>query len=121
MELLLRSNVCLNPHAESQRPGNVFPFTLSKILGSGRPVVSTRMGHVEADLQSAILFSVDHSISAFRAAMNSMIMKLGEFQKKAEAVRLVVNERYGSEGLHMGLETVLSRATRVPWAQPGEE
>jgi Glycosyl transferases group 1 len=73
--LLCSAKICVNPHALSQTPGNVFAFKIIEYLSAGARVVSTRMGVLEPEIEAGITYISDNQPETIVAALKQVIVE----------------------------------------------
>jgi len=108
--LMCSAKICVNPHAVSQTPGNVFAFKIIEYLASGAHVVTTPMGVVEPEIEAGITYMEDNRPETIAAALKQVI---GERRYEYTAER-VVQERYGPMAVSEALETLMGQAVSRP-------
>jgi hypothetical protein len=108
VDLLCSSKICINPHAVSKTPGNVFAFKIIEYLGAGAHVMTTPMGTLEKEFESGITYLADNNPETIAAAIQEVI-RTGRWKHTAErAVRAV----YGSAAVADSLDALIQRALK---------
>jgi glycosyltransferase involved in cell wall biosynthesis len=73
VQLLRSAKICINPHAVSQTPGNVFAFKIVEYLAAGAHVVTTHMGELEKDIEQGITYMADNAPETIAATLANVI------------------------------------------------
>jgi hypothetical protein len=108
VRLLCSAKICINPHAVSKTPGNVFAFKIIEYLGAGAHVVSTPMGTLEKDLESGITYIPDNSPETIAAILQQVIRNGTWAHTAVRAVHAV----YGSAAVANSLDALLQRVVK---------
>jgi hypothetical protein len=102
--LMSSAKICINPHAVSQRPGNVFAFKIIEYLAAGAHCVTTRMGKLESDLERGITYMHDNSPETIGATLRKVIGEHGYEHLAANAAQ----EAYGTRAVSRSLDDFLT-------------
>jgi glycosyltransferase involved in cell wall biosynthesis len=54
VRVICSARICINPHAVSQTPGNIFAFKIIEYLAAGAHVITTPMGALEREIECGI-------------------------------------------------------------------
>jgi hypothetical protein len=73
VEMMSSAKICINPHAVSDTPGNVFAFKIIEYLASGAHCVTTPMGKLEPDLEAGITYMHDNSPETIADTLRNLI------------------------------------------------
>ena len=73
VELMSSAKICVNPHAVSQTPGNVFAFKIIEYLAAGAHCITTPMGRLESDLETGITYMPDNTPEMIAATLKKVI------------------------------------------------
>ena len=103
--LLSSAKICINPHAVSKIPGNVFAFKIIEYLGAGAHVISTPMGTLEKDVEAGITYIPDNNPKTIAAALRQVVLTDGWANTAVKAVRAV----YGASAVAESLDKLLQR------------
>src|SRR5262249_61834215 len=71
--LMGSAKICINPHAVSQTPGNVFAFKIIEYLAAGAHVLTTRMGTLEPEIEAGITYMADNAPATIAAALERVV------------------------------------------------
>jgi glycosyltransferase involved in cell wall biosynthesis len=105
VELMSSAKICVNPHALSQTPGNVFAFKIIEYLAAGAHVVTTPMGILEQEVERGITYMADNFPKTIAAAVKRAI----ETRAWERDARQFVIETYGEAATARSLEALLSQ------------
>lgn len=105
VRLLCSARVCINPHAVSQSPGNVFAFKIIEYLAAGAHVVTTPMGSLEQELEAGITYMSDNSPAIIAAALQQVIQDRGYERTAAQAAA----KTYGPAAVSKLLDTLIQQ------------
>jgi hypothetical protein len=108
VNLLCSAKICINPHAVSTTPGNVFAFKIIEYLGAGAHVITTPMGTLEREVESGITYMSDNSPGTIGATIQRVIQTRRWEHSVAEAIHSV----YGSAAVADSLDTLLKRVAK---------
>jgi glycosyltransferase involved in cell wall biosynthesis len=106
VNLMCSAKICINPHAVSQTPGNVFAFKIIEYLASGAHTVTTAMGTLEPELEAGITYMVDNRPETIAATLKGVIAG----QRYEATARDAAQERYGPKAVSEALEGLLRAA-----------
>jgi glycosyl transferase family 1/glycosyl transferase family 4 len=73
VRLICSARICINPHAVSQTPGNVFAFKIIEYLGAGAHVITTPMGVLEPELERGITYMPDNKAQTIATTAKQVI------------------------------------------------
>ena len=105
--LMTSAKVCINPHAVSRTPGNVFAFKLVEYLAAGAHVVTTPMGELEHDLEAGITYMPDNSPPTIAGTLNDVIAK-----RRYEATAMdAAHGKYGSAAVSALLDALVQEVS----------
>jgi hypothetical protein len=108
VELMSSAKICINPHAVSQTPGNVFAFKIIEYLAAGAHCITTPMGRLESDLEAAITYMADNSPETIIATLKKVIedgLYLNGAAKAAE-------EAYGTRAVSRSLDKFVNQVLK---------
>jgi len=108
VELLCSAKICINPHALSKTPGNVFAFKIIEYLGAGAHVITTPMGTLEKEVESGITYMADNSAATIAATIQHVI-RTGRWEHTAARS---VQAMYGSAAVADSLDALLQRVVK---------
>jgi glycosyltransferase involved in cell wall biosynthesis len=106
--LLCSARLCINPHAVSQTPGNVFAFKIIEYLAAGAHVVTTPMGSLEPELEAGITYMNDNSPPTIAATLQRVIDKRDYERTAAQAAA----QKYGPTTVLGSLDTLIQQVLR---------
>ena len=86
VRILCSAKICINPHAVSKTPGNVFAFKIIEYLGAGAHVVTTPMGELEKEIENGISYMPDNRPETIAATLRAVITTKRWEQNAAQAV-----------------------------------
>jgi glycosyltransferase involved in cell wall biosynthesis len=113
VRLLCSAKICMNPHAVSQTPGNVFAFKIVEYLGAGAHVITTPMGTLEEEMERGITYMPDNNPDTIAATLKRVVLERGWGRTAAK----YVHQKYGptavSESLNMFMKQVLTRSAKT--------
>lgn len=110
LELFSRAHVLVNPHRNSVAIGSIFPFKMIEYLGTGRPVISTRMAALDGVIGSAILYTESDSPAHMAASLREMKRDYPLWSSMAEVSKREAWRLYGPDVVRSALMTVFGRA-----------
>ena len=116
VHLMSSAKICINPHAVSNTPGNVFAFKIIEYLGAGAHVVTTPMGKLENEFESGITYMPDNRPQTI-AAFLSRLIREGGWERTAV---YHAHARYGAAAVAQSLDTLLRRAVEGGRAAIGQ-
>ncbi len=105
LELMTSSKICINPHAVSQTPGNVFAFKIIEYLASGAHCITTPMGKLESDLETGITYMPNNSPEAIAATLKRVI----EDRRYQLVAAKAAQEAYGTQAISRSLDKFLEQ------------
>ena len=108
VELMSSARICINPHAVSQTPGNVFAFKIIEYLVAGAHCVTTRMGKLETDLEHGITYMQDNSPETIAAILKKVTAERGYERVAPKAAQ----DAYGSHAVSKSLGIFLKQVTQ---------
>ena len=108
VELMSSARICINPHAVSQTPGNVFAFKIIEYLAAGAHCVTTRMGKLETDLEHGITYMQDNSPETIAAILKKVTAERGYERVAPKAAQ----DAYGSHAVSKSLGIFLKQVTQ---------
>jgi glycosyltransferase involved in cell wall biosynthesis len=71
--LITSAKICVNPHAVSETPGNVFAFKIIEYLAAGAHVLTTPMGALEPELERGITYIPNNQPATIATALKELI------------------------------------------------
>ena len=72
---LAQCKIGMNPHDLSQTPGNVFATKIVEYLAAGTHVISTRMGHLEPEIEAGITYIEDNAPETILKSLREVIIQ----------------------------------------------
>lgn len=112
-QILAGSDICVNPHRmELGHRGAVFPFKVIEYVGAGKPVVTSPISALHAELEGALVRYASDSSTELATAIDSAILDLRRLTPLAEAAALRAFECYSIPAVAAQLTGLLERATR---------
>jgi hypothetical protein len=108
VHLLSSAKICINPHAVSKTPGNVFAFKIIEYLGAGAHVITTPMGTLEREVESGITYVPDNSPPTIAAALQYVI-RTGRWEHTAARS---VRAKHGPAAAADSLDALLQRVVK---------
>jgi glycosyltransferase involved in cell wall biosynthesis len=106
--LLGQARIGINPHAVSERPGNVFAFKIVEYLAAGLHCVTTPMGAVEAELEEGMTYIPDNTAPTIGRALKKLIGDRG-YERIATPV---AQTTYGPAAVARALNDLITGVTR---------
>lgn len=103
VELLSTAKICVNPHAVTQTPGNLFAFKIIEYLAAGASVVTTPMGQLENELEAGITYMPDNSPGTIASTLEGMINEHKYERTAMEAAQ----EMYGPAPIAKALNSLV--------------
>ena len=103
---LAQCKIGMNPHDLSQTPGNVFATKIVEYLAAGTHVISTRMGHLEPEIDAGITYIEDNAPETILKSLREVICQ-GAHRRLARAA---VVGLYGPAAVSEKLQTLLQQA-----------
>lgn len=112
VELLCSAKICINPHAVSRTPGNVFAFKIIEYLAAGAHCITTPMGALEPDLEAGITYMPDNSPGTITATLKRVIEEHRYEQRAGDAAERSYGPQSVSSSLTAFLQQVLEEKRR---------
>jgi len=109
--LMSSAKICINPHAVSQKPGNVFAFKIIEYLAAGAHCVTTPMGTLEPDLEAGMTYMPDNEPATIVATLKRVI----EDRRYDLVAPKAAQQAYGTHAVSMSLNKFLAQVV------PGRE
>jgi hypothetical protein len=106
--LMSSAKICINPHAVSHVPGNVFAFKIIEYLAAGAHCVTTPMGKLEADLEAGITYMPDNEPPTIAATLRKVIEDRRYELQAAKAAQRAYGTQTVSTSLAKFLRQVVS-------------
>ena len=100
---LCSASICINPHAVSQTPGNVFAFKIIEYLAAGAHVITTPMGQLEPELETGITYIADNKPETIASALKQVIENRSYDRTAADAAL----RSYGPDAVAESLQVLL--------------
>jgi glycosyltransferase involved in cell wall biosynthesis len=107
VRLICSAKICINPHAVSQTPGNVFAFKIIEYLAAGAHVITTPMGTLEREIERGITYLSDNAPESIASALRSVTLN-GRWHEGAADY---VQRTYGTAALSKSLDLLIRQAT----------
>jgi hypothetical protein len=108
VQLLCSAKICINPHAISKTPGNVFAFKIIEYLGAGAHVITTPMGALEKEFESGVTYMPDNNPITIAATLQDVI-RTARWELTAAPS---VHAKYGSAAVADSLDALLQRVVK---------
>jgi hypothetical protein len=105
ISLMTSAKICINPHAVSQTPGNVFAFKIIEYLAAGAHCITTPMGKLEPDLEAGITYMRDNSPETISATLKKVIEERLYEHFAAQAA----HDAYGTRAVSRSLDNFLKQ------------
>jgi glycosyltransferase involved in cell wall biosynthesis len=105
INLMTSAKICINPHAVSQTPGNVFAFKIIEYLAAGAHCITTPMGRLELELEAGITYMPDNSPETISATLNRVIEEHLYERLAAQSA----HEAYGTRAVSRSLDDFLKQ------------
>jgi Glycosyl transferases group 1 len=106
--LMSSAKICINPHAVSERPGNVFAFKIIEYLAAGAHCITTPMGKLESDLERGITYMRDNSPETIADTLRKATKERVYERLAAKAA----HEAYAAQAVSLTLDNFLTQALR---------
>jgi len=117
IELMTSATICINPHAVSRTPGNVFAFKLVEYLAAGAHVITTPMGALEADLEIAMTYMGDNSPATIASTIKDVVAA-GRYRSTAMEA---AHHNYGPQAVSTALDGLVQAvAAKAPFPSRSE-
>ena len=113
VRLMCSAKICINPHALSETPGNVFAFKIIEYIAAGAHVVSTPMGVLEGEIERGITYIGANDPRTIATTLNEVILGSAWRQTAAEYVCAA----YGPGAISDALDEFLLQAVEYHRAQ----
>jgi hypothetical protein len=113
VNLLCSAKICVNPHAVSKTPGNVFAFKIIEYLGGGAHVVTTPMGPLDTALEAGITYMPDNTPETIGNTLRDVISGRRWEQNAARSTRDAYGLAAVSKSLNALLQSVCNGATSL--------
>ena len=108
VELMSSAKICINPHAVSQTPGNVFAFKIIEYLAAGAHCVTTRMGTLEPNIEAGITYMPDNLPETIAATLHEVVEERRYDRLAAEAAL----DTYGPKAVSRSIEKFLKQVLK---------
>lgn len=105
-KFLSQCKIGMNPHDLSQTPGNVFATKIVEYLAAGTHVISTRMGHLEPEIEEGITYIEDNEPATILKSLRGVISQ-GVHRRLARSATVNL---YGPAAVSQKLQTLLQQA-----------
>ena len=105
VDLLSSARICINPHAVSRTPGNLFAFKIVEYLAAGASVVSTPMGQLEEELEAGIIYMPENTPETIAQTLQQVIVHRTFERTAMEAAQ----ELYGRATVAKSLNILVSQ------------
>ena len=103
---LAECKIGMNPHDLSQTPGNVFATKIVEYLAAGTHVISTRMGHLEPEIEAGITYIEDNTSETILKSLREVITQ-GIHRRLARAAAVGL---YGPVAVSDKLQSLIQQA-----------
>jgi glycosyltransferase involved in cell wall biosynthesis len=117
VRLICSAKICINPHAVSQTPGNVFAFKIIEYLAAGAHVITTPMGTLEREIECGITYMPDNKPETIAATLKRVIEARSYERTAAQAVL----QTCGPEAVSRSLDQVLHNVMAAERKKAGSE
>lgn len=108
VSLMTTARICINPHAVSRTPGNVFAFKLIEYIAAGAHVITTPMGVLEPELEAAVTYMRNNHPETIAATLRQVI---DERRYENTAAR-AADARYGLAAVGDAISTFVDAVQR---------
>ena len=108
IELMCSAKICINPHAVSQTPGNVFAFKIIEYLAAGAHCVTTPMGTLEPQIEAGITYMPNNLPETIAVTLNKVVKDRRYEHSAADAAQ----QAYGPETVSRSLDKFLEQALK---------
>ena len=115
VELMSLAQICINPHAPSLIPGNVFAFKIIEYLAAGAHCITTAMGALEPAIEAGISYMPDNSPETIAATLKGVIENRRYEHRAAEAAQ----EAYGNQAISRSLGGLFKEVLKRTGKDPG--
>jgi hypothetical protein len=105
--LMSSAKICINPHAVSQIPGNVFAFKIIEYLASGAHCVTTPMGTLEPELEAGMTYMPDNEPGTIAATLKRVI----EARRYEHRAAKPTQQAYGTQAVSKSLGSFLEQVS----------
>jgi glycosyltransferase involved in cell wall biosynthesis len=114
LEKLTAGSICVNAQRAGQvKPGSVFPFKMIEYLGSACPVISTRMGYVEPELEVGIRYAASESPADLAAGFRDVFNHYDEWAQRSQLAQSAAWASYGSGVVMHRLNALLQAVLQI--------
>ncbi len=110
VDLISSAKLCINPHAVSETPGNLFAFKIIEYLAGGAHVITTPMGTLEREVETGITYMPDNNPVTIAGTLRRVIQ---DRSWERCAMQYVV-DTYGPFAVAKSLQTLIGQVTREP-------
>jgi glycosyltransferase involved in cell wall biosynthesis len=110
VELMSSASICINPHAVSRTPGNVFAFKLVEYLAAGAHVITTPMGALEQELEKGMTYMPDNLPATIAGALQDVVAN-----RRYEATAMdAAHQKYGPPAVSSSLDALVQAVRDRP-------
>ncbi|OAI55807.1 hypothetical protein AYO49_01015 [Verrucomicrobiaceae bacterium SCGC AG-212-N21] len=106
---LAQCKIGMNPHDLSQTPGNVFATKIVEYLAAGTHVISTRMGHLEPEIEAGITYIDDNAPETVLKSLREVITE----DNCRRLARTAAVDLYGPAAVSKKLQTLLQETVTM--------
>ena len=117
VRVICSAKICINPHAVSQTPGNVFAFKIIEYLAAGAHVITTPMGALEREIECGITYMPDNKAETIATTLKQVI----EVRCYERTAAPAVLQTYGPEAVSRSLDKLLNNVMTVERRKAGSE
>src|ERR1700730_4898682 len=117
VRVICSAKICINPHAVSQTPGNVFAFKIIEYLAAGAHVITTPMGALEREIECGITYMPDNKAETIATTLKQRIE--GSCYERTAAPAVL--QTYGPEAVSRSLDKLLNNVMTVERRKAGSE
>jgi glycosyltransferase involved in cell wall biosynthesis len=111
LRIMCSAKICINPHAVSKSPGNVFAFKIIEYLAAGAHVITTRMGPLEGELEAGITYMPDNRPETISKTLRDVVSGRRWEQNAARFARDAYGLAAVTKSLNALLQSVCNGAT----------
>jgi glycosyltransferase involved in cell wall biosynthesis len=115
IRLMCSAKICINPHAVSKTPGNVFAFKIIEYIAAGAHVITTPMGNLEREIEEGVTYMKDNEPDTIVSTLKTVMLTRG-YQRTATTY---VCERFSRDAVSEELNSLL-RKVRESVEQAGK-
>lgn len=105
VRLICSARICINPHAVSQTPGNVFAFKIIEYVAAGAHVITTPMGALEREIDCGITYMPDNKAETIAATLRQVIQSRS-YERTATQGAV---QTYGPEAVSRSLDKLFTK------------